>query len=249
MEDFGEHIDLGQWDEKGLGRMLSAAAAIDTAGERIDYISALFLGVPYEENTLVGSSDRPEHLVISLGAVDCFTYVDYVEAMRLSRSLNGFKEQLRSVRYKNGLVDYGARNHFFTDWVEGRRVRDVTADVGRPRVETVGKVLNRRGDGSPFLAGIPEKARKITYLPAKALDRTALARLETGDYVGIYTETEGLDVSHVGIAIRREDGSVRLRHASLVERKVVEQNLRYYLSGKPGIVVLRVAEEQGPVLV
>jgi hypothetical protein len=242
MGDFKEQVDLGRWDESGLGRMLCAAAAISSAGERIDYVSGQFLGIPYEENTLTGSGDTPEELVIRLGAVDCFTYVDYVEAMRLSRSFEGFREQLKAVRYRMGVVSYATRNHFFTDWTESRRVRDVSTEVGRPHVQTSAKILNRKGDGSPFLSGIPEKERTVAYVPVQALDEVTMDRLRTGDYVGIYTETEGLDVSHVGIIIRRED-RVLLRHASLTERAVVEQNLRWYLKGKPGIVVLRANEE------
>lgn len=242
MGDFKEQVHLGRWDESGLGRMLGAAAAIPSTGERIDYISRQFLGTPYEENTLVGSGDTPEELVIRLGAVDCFTYVDYVEAMRLSRSFEGLREQLRAVRYRMGVVSYATRNHFFTDWTESRRVRDVSAEVGRPHARTSAKILNRKGDGSSFLSGIPEKERTVTYVPVQALDEVTTDRLQTGDYAGIYTETEGLDVSHVGIIIRQEDRII-LRHASLTEKAVVEQNLRWYLRGKPGIVVLRAAEE------
>jgi hypothetical protein len=248
MTDFREQADLGQWDESGLGRMLGAAAAITPVGERIARVSATFLGVPYKESTLVGSTDTPEELVIRLDAVDCFTYVDYVEAMRLSRSFEGFKEQLRDVRYRNGVVDYFTRNHFFTDWTESLRVVDVTAEVGGPHARRGEKILNRKDDGSPFLAGIPEKKKRIVYVPAESLDKAVMGRLETGDYVGIYTETEGLDVSHVGIAVRKEDQSFFFRHASLVEKKVIEQSLRYYLSGKPGIVVLRPLQEPGGML-
>nr|NIQ97208.1 DUF1460 domain-containing protein [Desulfuromonadales bacterium]NIS43194.1 DUF1460 domain-containing protein [Desulfuromonadales bacterium] len=57
---------------------------------------------------------------------------------------------------------------------------------------------------------------------------------------GLYTDLDGLDVSHVGILIRRQ-GDLLLRHAS--SRKGVEQvvdvPLFDYLQGKPGIVVLR----------
>jgi hypothetical protein len=66
------------------------------------------------------------------------------------------------------------------------------------------------------------------------------ARLSTGDYAGIYTEREGLDVSHVGIIIRRQ-GALFLRHASSVpdERAVIDQDLREYMKGRPGLIVLR----------
>lgn len=234
-----ERIHLGKWDRVGLGRMLRKAA-VSGVSERIEYISGQFLGVPYEEATLVGSLDTLEELVIRLDSVDCFTYIDYVEAMRLSRSFEGFKEQLRRVRYKPGHISYATRNHFFTDWIETPRVMDVSAHIGRIEAQKVVKTLNRKSDGSLFLPGIPERMREVTFVPARALDEETLDRLHTGDYVGIYTETEGLDVSHAGIVVRHE-GRVSLRHASSIERMVVDQDLRGYMSENPGMIVLRPA--------
>jgi hypothetical protein len=51
---------------------------------------------------------------------------------------------------------------------------------------------------------------------------------------------EGLDVSHVGIIIRDRD-ALLLRHASSDRRfrKVVDQDFQTYISGKPGLIVLR----------
>jgi len=233
-----EVVRLGKWDSIDLGRMLHAAAAMSDVRERIEYISGQFLGVPYEEATLVGSFDVAEELVICLRAVDCFTYIDYVESMRLSPSFGGFKEQLRRVRYRQGVIAYTTRNHFFTDWVDSSRVRDVSAEIGLSEARSVRKVLNSKGYGTLFLPGIPEKPRKVTFIPAQALDDEMMDRLHTGDYVGIYTEREGLDVSHVGLIVRRA-GGVSFRHASSTERMVIDQDFRRYLSERPGIVVLR----------
>jgi hypothetical protein len=62
--------------------------------------------------------------------------------------------------------------------------------------------------------------------------------LRTGDYAGLYTEKSGLDVSHVGIIIK-ERGATLLRHASSLQKKVIDQDLVKYLTDKPGLVVLR----------
>ncbi len=233
-----ESVHLGKWDSISLEQMLGAAATISGTWERIEYLSEQFLGTPYEEATLIGSPDVPEKLVVCLRAVDCFTYIDYVEAMRSSSSFEGFKEQLRAVRYRLGVVAYETRKHFFSDWMETPGVRDVSAAVGLGKAGSVVKVLNRKGDGSPFLPGVAERTRELTFIPVQALDDSTIDRLRTGDYVGIYTETDGLDVSHVGIVVRRE-GDISFRHASLTERMVVDQDFRKYLSGKPGIIVLR----------
>ena len=62
-----------------------------------------------------------------------------------------------------------------------------------------------------------------------------LQKLKTGDYAGIYSPMQGLDVSHVGIIIRDKD-TFFLRHASSDRRfrKVVDQELQEYISGTTG---------------
>ncbi len=217
--------------------MLAAASEMPGLPARIDFISGRFLGVPYGGSTLIGSPGVPEALVINLQAVDCFTYLDYVESMRLSCTFYEFRRNLRRVRYKSGVVEYGERNHFFTDWAASNRVEDVTGAIGREKATVITKTLNRKGGGS-ILAGIPPVERRIAFIPTGMLDGRALDGLRTGDYIGIYTPADGLDVSHAGIFIRREN-RIFLRHASSTAQKVVDQDFSPYIEGKPGIVVLR----------
>jgi hypothetical protein len=229
---------LGSWSTGELEQMLAAASAMPGLPARIDFISGRFLGVPYGESTLIGSPDVPEVFVINLQAVDCFTYLDYVESMRLSRTFSEFRRHLRRLRYKSGTVAYETRHHFFTDWAASVRVQDVTGVIGREKAAAVVKTLNRKGGGGSILPGIPPVERKIVFIPADRLDEQALDGLRTGDYIGIYAPAEGLDVSHVGICIRREN-RILLRHASSIAQKVIDQDFKPYIEGKPGIVVLR----------
>ncbi len=234
----GVETCLGPWSTGDLEQMLTTASELPGLPARIDFISSRFLGVPYGESTLIGSPGTPETLVINLQAVDCFTYLDYVESMRLSRTFYEFRRNLRRVRYKSGTIEYGARNHFFTDWAASNRVEDVTGAIGREKAEAVTKTINRKKDGSSILPGIPPVERRIAFIPAGTLDGRALDGLRTGDYIGIYTPADGLDVSHTGIFIRREN-RIMLRHASLKAQKVIDQDFNSYIEGKPGIVVLR----------
>jgi hypothetical protein len=179
--------------------------------------------------------------LINLAQVDCFTLLDYVEAMRRSRTFAEFIGNTREVRYRSGVIGYAARNHFFTDWIgqNASYVADLTADVGCDSVRTVKKRLNKKDDGTAFVAGISPVERDISYLPIDAFS-DKLGRLQTGDYLGIYSPFPGLDVSHTGIVIENH-GDYRLRHASSHERvrQVVDQDLMAYLSNKPGIIILR----------
>lgn len=231
-------LHLGGWATKeDLGGFLKGTAGISRVSARIERISRQFLGTPYRHPTLIGSPKTEEQLVVDLGSVDCFTYIDIVEAMRLSRSFDQFIEHLVVVRYRDGAVAYEKRRHFFTDWVETARIDDITAEIGGASTKKALKMLNAKGDGSLFLPGIPTVSRTLLVAPPR-IGATATRRLRTGDYLGVFDETEGLDVSHVGVVVKH-GSTLLLRHASSLQGKVVEQDLQVYLSSKPGIIVLR----------
>jgi len=82
--------------------------------------------------------------------------------------------------------------------------------------------------------------RKIYYIPTSEIDDDLLNKLHTGDYVGIYTDIEGLDVTHTGIIIKKDDG-VYLRHASSKKKnqKVVDEDFKEYVQNTPGMVIFR----------
>ena len=240
-----EQILLGKWTIKSLELLLKEASDIPHSGKRIDFLSRQLLGTKYKEATLIGDADKPEVLVINLEAVDCLTLIEYIEAMRRSISFDEFRENLMRVRYHSGLPEFKNRNHFFTDWnaFNSDMISDVTKHIAAGKSKDVSKRLNEKDDGSFFLPGIQCRLREVTYIQTIDLDDTILARLGTGDYVGIYSKTNGLDVSHTGIIVK-QDNSIYMRHASSVKKhmKVLDEELMDYLQGKPGIIVLRPGE-------
>ena len=241
-ESQDEYVRLGTWTQSELGTLLSQASTIQDAGQRIEFLSGLFLGVAYSHSTLIGNRDRPEVLVVNFQAVDCFTYLDYVEAMRRSASFEEFLFQLKRVRYRDGNIGFEKRNHFFTDWKESQAgyIEDITERIGGPGTETVVKRLNDRGNGQAYIPGIPSSVRNISFIPSQRLDEAMVNRLQSGDYIGIYSPKKGIDVSHTGIVVKKADG-VYLRHASASRsyRKVIDQNFRHYIQRKYGIIVFR----------
>ena len=238
-------INTGKWTLYELNRILYNSSEIIDAGTRIEFISRIFLDVSYKESTLIGDLTTPEVFVVNLEKVDCFTFIDYVEAMRRSGSFSGFIENLMRVRYPSGggfSSSFVNRNHFFTDWIEYNSgfVEDATALVGEHRVIQVMKRLNLKKDGTYFIEGIKPIEREISYIPSGAIDNAVIDRLKTGDYAGIYSDEKGLDVSHVGIIIRSGD-KISIRHASSRAniRKVIDEDFINYMAEKPGLVVLR----------
>jgi hypothetical protein len=230
--------NLSHWTPPIIDELLDTASHILSIAERVDYISSRFLDTPYNSHTLIGSADEEELLVVNLSAMDCFTFLDYVESMRLSAGFPKFVHKLAQVRYKSGAVSYFRRNHFFTDWCVGHSISDFTGVIGKEVVRQESKALNRKADGSLFLPGIPVMQRIVKYIPSQLIDSNLLKNLQTGDYIGIYSEVEGLDVSHVGIFLAKQINPV-FRHASSNENRVVDVDFYEYVRNKPGIVILR----------
>ena len=237
-----EIIITGKWSLQELDALLRGACMIAGTGRRIAFLSSHFVGIPYKENTLIGDIETPEVFVVDLESVDCFTFLEYIEAMRLAGSFSEFKGKLKRIRYQDAKVDYRKRNHFFTDWIEYNSVfaEDITTQAGCNKTAFIKKTLNIKEDGTYFLPGIAPRTRMIKYIPSEAIDAGMIEKLKTGDYIGIFSEKEGLDVSHVGIFINNK-GEAVLRHASSEKtlRKVVDQGFMDYIKNKPGIVVLR----------
>jgi hypothetical protein len=240
--NYREIINTGAWNIAQLDTLLARASQINDTPSRIDFLSRQFTGVPYKAETLVGSPQTQEELVINLAGVDCFTFVDYVEAMRRSETFAAFKKNLRKVRYQNGMVDYKKRNHFFTDWIvcNSGFIDDVTGQIGREKSNKTEKLLNAAEGGKTLLPGIAVRKREVTWIPSELVDDIVLSRLKTGDYLGIYSDQKDLDVTHVGIVIRKGT-AILFRHSSSQEkfRRVIDQDLKTYLLHKRGIVILR----------
>ena len=217
---------------------IAASRQLETPAARIEYFSAQFLETPYQAGTLGGGPGQTEVLTVNLAAVDCFTLLDYVEAIRRSESADDFRQRLIKVRYRDGCIAWKSRRHFFSDWVELKGIVDVTASIGGSATRQVGKRLNRQADGQLFLPAVPVRERTISYIPRADLSAEVLERLQSGDYLGIYSERDGLDVSHVGIAIRSENG-LFFRHASSSKdvKKVTDVPLAGYLAERPGMIV------------
>ncbi|WP_375651880.1 DUF1460 domain-containing protein [Bartonella sp. LB28NMGDW] len=207
----------------------------------IDFLSEAFLGTPYQANMLHGSEKTPEKLIIDFRGLDCFTYLDYVEALRKSTSQTEFINNVIKTRYINGNIHFLNRKHFFTDWAyrEYKLATDITAEIS-PHAVKIEKYLNKKADGENYLPGLPVVKRTITYIPSNFINEEVVGRLQSGDFIGINTKLAGLDVTHVGFFIMTDKGPM-LRNASSRKEneKVVDSPFMDYVAKTPGIIVLR----------
>jgi hypothetical protein len=236
-------VTISNQSEQILQNLLAARnkAAAAQPSELSEILSRQFVGTPYGADTLVGSATVPEQLVVELQKVDCFTYADYVEALKRAGDRDHFIASLINVRYKDGVVAFQNRKHFFTDWAASSPTvaTDITASLTANAVQS-NKNLNRKDSGDLYLSGLPVVPRTVAYIPSRQVDGDVVGRLHTGDYIGAYAQDGGLDVTHVGIFIDSPSGPV-LRNASSLSAngKVVDSPLADYLKTVPGLEVLR----------
>jgi hypothetical protein len=225
-------------------------------------IGRFFLGTPYVAGTL--ETERAEHLVVNLREHDCVTFVENVVALvwhvkSREKSFEAFQRLLRKIRYRQGrLQGYSSRLHYFSDWIHDNQkkgiVRDVTAEIGGKPLRRAMDFMTTNPDLYPPLKNAANlrrmkfvektiSTRSLFFIPKKALRRLE-DRIRDGDLIAITTNTEGLDVQHVGLAARVKN-RIHLLHASSTEGKVVlsQKTLYRYLTrsrARSGIMVARV---------
>ena len=220
-------------------KLLKTNHALSEA-EKIDIISAYFLETPYVAERLVGSNDKKEEMVIDLEGLDCFTYLDYLEAFRRSTNEAEFMQNLEKVRYIDGQVEYLNRKHFYSDWYTENNIiaTDLLTKDGQYAdiIATDLVKLNDDGKEGSYIPNLPIRDREINYVPRDAITIDFMKTLQTGDYIGLRREISGLDVTHTGLVIQKEDGTY-MRHASSSKsaRKVVDQLLTDYLGINTGV--------------
>lgn len=235
---------------------------VRTVGELMLNVGEYFLEFPYVGNTLERKGE--ETLVINLREFDCFTFVENVVvlARQIKEGKSTFEDYiaaLERIRYRNGILKgYSSRLHYFSDWLCDNEqkgiVKDITGEIGgKLFLKEIDFMTMHRGnyfglnnDESYRDMRVVEKSLswRSRYHIRKAELRKVENAIENGDLIAATTGIEGLDVVHVGFAIRLR-GRIHLLHASEAKKKVVisDATLYQYLSKRKtmtGIMVGRV---------
>lgn len=239
-------------------------AVAGAAGERILALGRHFLGAPYAAGTL--EKDKPEALIVNLRQFDCFTFVENIVALAHlfssgPVSFARYREAMTFIRYRRGRLDgYASRLHYFSDWLfDNQRkgiVKDITGGLGGKPWSRKINFMTRHPDQYPFLkdsavyrqmqAVERRMQRRVRhYIPLAEFKKLG-GRIADGDLIALTTRIEGLDVSHVGIAVH-VGPRLHLLHASSVAGCVLvsTETLESYLAGNKtcsGVMVARMAE-------
>ncbi len=245
----------------------SYAASADLAQEPMTDIVAdigkTFLGTDYESHGIEKKGD--EELIINLTGLDCTTFVEnalvFARLIKLGKtSFKGYENELQAVRYRNGVIDrYPSRLHYFTDWIFDNEkkgiIDDITELVGGKSTRFHVNFMSSHPESYPQLKRHPEFLKEIRkqeaeinrrnyfYIPKERVGFVE-NRISNGDIIAFTTSIPGLDVSHVGIAVRMEDNRIHLLHAPHpgAAVQITEEPLSSYINSvkkDTGIMVLK----------
>lgn len=226
--------------------------------EKIAFYSRLSMGTPYVLGCL-GEGSKGEYdkdPLIDFSRVDCMTFCEQVLALSISHNYQNAFQTLQKIRYLNGAISFTARNHFvMADWLPHNQwlLRDITEETGGPLCKEMEKTIDRRafanslGYNDPKSSLSPQRVT-IKYLPKKYLP-TISDKLKGSEIIVIITTRKGIFASHLGFIIREKKGPLLFRHASLTEKKVIDEPyVRLYRrlqedQHTAGIVLIKVRED------
>jgi len=235
-------------------------------GEVMIEIGKSFLGTDYEAHTL--EKDGDEQLVIDLTGLDCTTFLENVLVFarcikKREITFNDYINELEFIRYRNGVIDqYPSRLHYFTDWIYDNEkkgvVKDITKEIGGEELKlnlnfmsSHPEYYRQLKDNPDFVCAIKEQEKEINKREHYFIPQNNISaiddKIENGDLLAFTSSIKGLDVNHVGIAIRMDDGKIHVLHAPMPGTKVQisELNLSVYvnkLEKDTGIIVIKVIE-------
>jgi cell wall-associated NlpC family hydrolase len=236
----------------------SRGAVTQAVGER-------FLGAPYVTGPL-SRANEPEQLETDLQGFDCVTLTESVLALSKGitsgdASWSGFREKVADLRYRDGRHDdlrYSDRLHYFTEWIrdnEGRgNVKDITTELDP---DAAGRTVSLRLQSTTDKDALDDKPEELQRLrdvegslsqqPQRFITlarvESAAPRIQPGDVIALVTSIDGLDVLHVGLAVRTPQGSLGFLHAEKAGNKVMlSPSLAEYARNRNtviGVVVAR----------
>jgi hypothetical protein len=232
----------------------------------ISQIGRSFIGTDYVGFAIEKEGD--EQLVIDLSGLDCTTFLE--NSLVLGRlvkkdatTFEDYQKELTFIRYRGGVIDkYPSRLHYFSDWISDNRkkgvVKDVTKEIGGEKINFNLFFMSKNNnlykhlkENPAFVQVIRAQEEEINkrdyyYIPKEKVAK-AESFIKDGDLIACVTNLKGLDIGHVGIAVKEGNGRIHFMHAPQEGSKVEVSRdpLPIYLSKvkkHTGIIVLRPQE-------
>jgi len=232
-----------------------------STAELVVFAGKLLMNTPYVAHTL---ETEPEQLIVNLRELDCTTFAENCLALARTAqtrkpSFKQFKNELQLIRYRGGEINgYPSRLHYFSDWIldndKKQTVKAVSEAIGNIKFEkTINFMSEHPNSYKPFennavfIEALHKQEQELTnanlyYIPTEKLE-TVKHLIKNGDIFGITTNIDGLDITHVGIAVFNGD-ELYFMHASSKAEQVIlsEETLFEYLQNQKtatGIMIAR----------
>jgi hypothetical protein len=235
-------------------------------GDVIASIGKSFIGTEYAEHTL--EREGKETLVVNLSALDCSTFLE--NSLAIARcikekktSFENYRNELTKIRYRGGIIDeYPSRLHYYSDWTYDNEVKgiikNISKDIGGRSIKFnvdfmsshPGYYLELR-KYPEFIRAIQKQEKEIGKREYSFISKENVSGLEkkihNGDLIAVTSGIKGLDINHVGIAVRMDDGRIHLLHAPNVglNVQITDIPLSDYLAKikkDTGVIILRAVE-------
>lgn len=246
--------------------------------KKIAKYSSFFKGSIYKGDPLGEGSKAlyDSDPLFSFNEFDCLTYIETVTALSLSKDEDSFRKIIKKIRYENGNVSFISRNHFMSaDWIPNNTkegfIQDITEDIASVKVATAlieksnwySKMKEYRftvsKNKSELFAKLKEETKdikdekvSINYIPLEIIfgDPSLIKQIPSGAIINIVRSWDLEEsISHTGFVFQKDSVTI-LRHASYVDKKVVDVNLlKYLLKYKEsktvkGINILRIKDNR-----
>lgn len=238
-------------------------------GERTATVGKALLGTRYKSFTLE-IDNRIEAPSANFNGMDCWTFFEI--SLGFARMLNDPPEnwtpedllrQIERDRYRDGRCtgEYLSRLHYLEDWLadNDRRglVRDLTRSLGGRSVPHAAREMTLGWHNYRYLSSNRALLKPLAQMEARVSNRALYQipksrvaaiepNLQSGDIIGIVSHDGRLfGTSHVGLAIRTDDGVLHFMHASSPRnygKIVIDSSLSSYLyryGSDTGILVAR----------
>ena len=241
-----------QTDSLRVVQLLEQGRKEATAPLHLWYARQL-IGTPYVAQTL--EVNQQERLVVNLHQLDCTTFVETALALALTQEQGSthytdYCKNLTRIRYRDGRLDgYPSRNHYFTQWIESNERLGIVKEVKSLKAPftAVQRIslhyMSRYPHYYPMLKNDKQAQVRIRqyereceghvvhYIPREQLNQpkaSPLGIIHDGDILAIVTRKDGLDTSHIGLAVWGEDNQLHLLNASQIHNEVILEPMTLY---------------------
>ena len=210
-------------------------------------VAAFFVGIPCEAGLL---DIWPERLRIRLDRTDPLHFVEMcialAKTLRTSAEAppesfyESYCDMVQKLRYRNGKVEkYTDRIYYFSEWAAQARglnlLEEHTKQYGQEYVQLFSYLSNhlmflpqigREPKAREEILDIEKKLNTsgpFFLIPPDEMTDEWQASLLDGDLIAFVSDRKGEDVSKLAF-IRRENGILRLVHASLQDKKITKED-------------------------